>query len=67
VQEILIGRVAQRLDGHAARAEDPRPAAIVGAAFACMQAARSAWFASDQSGEFGAYIDDAMSAVTIQQ
>jgi AcrR family transcriptional regulator len=67
VQEILIGRVAQRLDGHAARAEDPRPAAIVGAAFACMHAARSAWFASDQSGDFGAYIDDAMSAVTIQQ
>jgi AcrR family transcriptional regulator len=67
VQEMLIGRVAQRLDGHAVRGDDPRPAAIVGAAFACMHAARSAWFASDQSGEFGTYIDDAMSAVTMRR
>jgi len=62
VQLLLIGRVAGRLNEHGYALSDPRPAAIVGAAFACMQAARQAWFASDRTQPFGSYLDTAMSA-----
>ncbi len=65
VQELLIGRVAVRLTSHDRVGTDPRPAAIVGAAFACMQAARQAWFASDRSEPFGSYLDTAMSALPV--
>jgi AcrR family transcriptional regulator len=66
VQVLLIDRVAERLDGSDARAGDPRPAAVVGAAFACMQAARAAWFASNQNETFASYLDTAMSTFTLQ-
>jgi AcrR family transcriptional regulator len=62
VQQLLIGRVAGRLDEHGHDPSNPRPAAIVGAAFACMQAARQAWFASDRAQPFGSYLDEAMSS-----
>lgn len=65
VQELLVGRVASRLGGSATAPNTPRPAAIVGAAFACMQAARVAWLESDQQQSFGEYLDDAMSAFSI--
>ncbi len=65
VQELLIGRVALRLTDREYDPSDPRPAAIVGAAFACMQAARQAWFASDRSEEFGTYLDSAISTVRV--
>jgi AcrR family transcriptional regulator len=64
VQALLIERVAGRMNPSAS-ANDPRPAAIVGAAFACMQAARASWLGSDQSEPFGAYLDHAMGAFTI--
>ncbi|WP_159085027.1 TetR family transcriptional regulator [Planctomonas deserti] len=64
VQALLIGRVAARL-GSSASASDPRPAAIVGAAFACMQAARASWLSSDQSEPFGEYLDRAMGALDV--
>lgn len=67
VQEILIGRVAVRLNDDEHDPSDPRPAAIVGAAFACMQAARHAWFASDRSEAFGSYLDDAMATLKIDR
>jgi AcrR family transcriptional regulator len=67
VQELLIGRVAERLTSRDARGTDPRPAAIVGAAFACMQAAREAWFASDRSEDYGRYVDDAMASLRIDE
>jgi AcrR family transcriptional regulator len=63
VQQLLIGRVAVRLTGRDYDPSDPRPAAIVGAAFACMQAARQAWFASDRSEAFGSYLDSSMSTL----
>lgn len=63
VQELLTGRVALRLTARERHLSDPRPAAIVGAAFACMQAARRAWFSSDQSEPFGSYLDRAMSTI----
>ncbi|RUR03025.1 TetR family transcriptional regulator [Labedella endophytica] len=65
VQELLTGRVAARLTGRDDDPSDPRPAAIVGAAFACMQAARQAWFASDRSEAFGSYLDTAMSTLQV--
>lgn len=65
VQALLIGRVADRLGGRFS-ARDLQPAAIVGAAFACMQVARSAWLASDRSRPFGDYLDDAMSAFSVR-
>jgi AcrR family transcriptional regulator len=63
VQQLLIGRVAARLTGGDYDPSDPRPAAIVGAAFACMQAARQAWFASDRSEAFASYLDNSMSTL----
>jgi AcrR family transcriptional regulator len=62
VQQLLIGRVAGRLNEDGNNPSDPRPAAIVGAAFACMQAARQAWFASDRAQPFASYLDTAMSS-----
>ncbi|MBT2523857.1 TetR family transcriptional regulator [Arthrobacter sp. ISL-28] len=67
VQELLIGRIAVRLNDDEHDPSDPRPAAIVGAAFACMQAARHAWFASDRSEAFGSYLDDAMATLKIDR
>jgi AcrR family transcriptional regulator len=66
VQEILISRVAARLGRTPARPDDPRAAAVVGAAFACMQAARTAWLESDQQRPFSTYLDDAMSSFAVQ-
>jgi AcrR family transcriptional regulator len=65
MQDLLVGRVASRLPVQAVTPDDPRPAAIVGAAFACMQAARVAWLSSDQSRPFADYLDDAMATFTI--
>jgi AcrR family transcriptional regulator len=62
VQILLIGRLAERLGKPLS---DPRPAAIVGAAFACLQAARASWLDSDQSEQFDDYLDRAMGALTI--
>ncbi|ANP74481.1 TetR family transcriptional regulator [Cryobacterium arcticum] len=67
VQEILVGRVADRLVRQAQGSNDAKPIAIVGAAFACMQAARTAWLASDQAQPFGRYLDDAMSVFTVNE
>jgi len=67
VQQLLIGRVAARIGSGEAADGDPRAAAIVGAAFACMQAARASWFASDQSGTFDQMLDNAMGALAVQQ
>jgi AcrR family transcriptional regulator len=65
IQQLLGGRVAARLHGADPDPTDPRPAAIVGAAFACMQAARIAYLASDQAVPIGTYLDRAMEAVHI--
>jgi len=66
VQEILVGRVAERLPTEARDPADPKPAAIVGAAFACMTAARTYWLASDQQKPFGEYLDDVMSIFRVE-
>ncbi|PYY49671.1 TetR family transcriptional regulator [Curtobacterium sp. MCBD17_023] len=64
VQVLLIGRVAGRLG---LPPSDPRPAAIVGAAFACLQAARASWLGSDQSAPFDGYLDRVMGTVTVAE
>lgn len=66
VQELLIGRVAIRLTGRNLDPSDPVPAAIVGAAFACMHAAHHAWFASDRSVAFSGYLDRSMGVLSIK-
>ncbi len=65
IQQMLIGRIAIRLTGTDAAPGDPRPAAIVGAAFACMESARSVYLASDQTTTIGELLDQAMATVTI--
>jgi AcrR family transcriptional regulator len=65
IQDLLTGRVAGRMPVEASMANGPKPAAIVGAAFACMQAARVAWLGSDQSQPFADYLDDAMSTFSV--
>jgi AcrR family transcriptional regulator len=64
VQVLLIGRVAGRLGQPPS---DPRPAAIVGAAFACLQAARASWLGSDQSEPFEGYLDRVMGTMTVAE
>jgi len=66
IQKLLIGRVASRIGGESAGGVDPRAAAIVGAAFACMQSARTSWFASDRSGTFDSVLDAAMGALAVK-
>src|SRR5437762_3756974 len=42
---------------------DPRPAAIVGAAFSCLIAAWTTWLTSNQAQPFGDLLDQAMDAI----
>jgi AcrR family transcriptional regulator len=67
VQALLVGRVAARLNAPVTATSDPRATAIVGAAFACVQAARSSWLSSDQSEPFSAHLDQAMGVFSIDQ
>lgn len=64
VQVLLVGRVAERLGQSPS---DPRPAAIVGAAFACLQAARASWLGSDQSEPFDGYLDRVMGTLRVAE
>jgi AcrR family transcriptional regulator len=66
VQTLLIERVAARMHP-APLASDPRPAAIVGAAFACVQAARASWLRSDQAEPFSDCLDRAMGTFTLSR
>ncbi|MET0199463.1 MAG: TetR family transcriptional regulator [Rhodococcus fascians] len=66
IQSLLIGRVAERL-GTRSVGDDLSAAAIVGAAFACMQAATAAWFTSDREGGFGATLDRAMGVLQVRE
>ena len=43
--------------------DDPVPAALVGAAFACFQAARTTWLSSDRSRNFDDLLDETMAAL----
>ncbi|SDQ53695.1 hypothetical protein [Microbacterium sp. cf332] len=64
-QKLLIGRIAARI-GSGESDDDPRAAAIVGAAFACVQAACETWFASEQFGAFEQALDEAMNILAVQ-
>ncbi|ONI87702.1 TetR family transcriptional regulator [Saccharothrix sp. ALI-22-I] len=62
-QELLAPHVATRLDPPATGANDLRPAALAGAALACMNVANAAWVAGDGNQSLGRLIDEAMRAV----
>jgi hypothetical protein len=66
VQQLLIGRVAIRIGSNESAGDDPRASAIVGAAFACLQAARASWFASGRVNTFEQMLDDAMNVLAVQ-
>jgi AcrR family transcriptional regulator len=66
MQALLVEGVADRLVGSSASPPaDPRPAAIVGAAFACLTAAQAAFVASDRAVPFSTLLDASMSAFRI--
>jgi AcrR family transcriptional regulator len=66
MQALLVEGVADRLVGSSASPPaDPRPAAIVGAAFACLTAAQAAFVASDRTVPFSTLLDASMSAFRI--
>jgi AcrR family transcriptional regulator len=64
MQGLLIDEVARRLNGGAEATDplDPRPGAIVGAAFACLTAAQATYQASDRAAPFGEFVDRSMSS-----
>ncbi|WP_027467105.1 TetR family transcriptional regulator [Curtobacterium sp. UNCCL17] len=63
-QQALVGPVRSRLAAQGVASADPRAAAIVGAAFACLYAARSSWLVSDPAEHFREHLDRAMASVT---
>jgi AcrR family transcriptional regulator len=66
MQALLVEGVADRLVGSSASPPaDPRPAAIVGAAFACLTAAQATFVASDRSVPFSTLLDASMNALRI--
>ncbi|MBK4348604.1 TetR family transcriptional regulator [Lacisediminihabitans changchengi] len=67
MQALLVDGVRQRLGPREAdgTGPDPRPAAIVGAAFACLLAARTTWLASDQARPFAELLDESMAALSL--
>jgi len=67
MQRLLVDGVRARITTTpAADAADPRPAAIVGAAFACLIAARTTWLASDGTRAYADLLDEAMAALRVQ-
>lgn len=60
-QDQLLDIVRDRTGRH--DPNDTRAAAIVGAAFSCLIAAKSTWVDSDQARPFGELLDEAMAAV----
>jgi AcrR family transcriptional regulator len=60
-QDRLLHLVRERIGQH--DPNDPRAAAIVGAALSCLIAAQTTWLASNQARPFGDVLDEAMAAV----
>jgi len=64
-QQALVDPIRSRLVAQGVASTDPRAAAIVGAAFACLYAARSSWLESDATEHFREHLDRAMASVTV--
>lgn len=62
IQHRLIGVLAERAQGPA-DGTDPRTAALVAAAVACLKVAQAAWTAADGRARLADVLDDAMSAL----
>jgi AcrR family transcriptional regulator len=65
MQRLLVDGVRARLTNPQADLSDPRPAAIVGAAFACLIAAQTTWSACGQNRPFTELLDESMAAVSV--
>jgi AcrR family transcriptional regulator len=61
--QMLVPEVARRLGADPADPSDPRAAALVAAAVACLNAAVAAWGAADGAAPLETYLDRAMGAV----
>ncbi|SHN39707.1 TetR family transcriptional regulator [Cryptosporangium aurantiacum] len=61
VQNQLAEQIGARLDQRSA--DDPRPAAIAGAALSCLIAAKNAWTGGGHTQPFGELLDQAMAAL----
>lgn len=61
VQNQLVSLVRERTGEH--DPADPRPATVVGAATACVMAAKTAWITGNQARSFNDLLDQAMAAV----
>jgi AcrR family transcriptional regulator len=60
-EQAVRDRMAQR--GHACPNGDPRPRAVVGAAFSCLLAAQSSAVADDGARSFAGLLDQAMASI----
>ncbi|MDX3452852.1 TetR family transcriptional regulator [Streptomyces sp. ME02-8801-2C] len=63
-QEQMVPEIARRLDVRPERPEDPRAAALVAAALACLDAAARGWVASEGTVPLADLLDQAMGALT---
>lgn len=63
-QQMLVGPIRSRLTAQGLASADPRAAAIVGAAFACLYAARSSWLEADATEHFREHLDRAMASLS---
>lgn len=61
--ELLRPEVARRLGADPAIVADPRPVAVIAAAFGCVDAAITAWTSNDQPQPLSEFVDRAMAAV----
>jgi len=61
--EVLRPEIARRLGVDPAVAADPRPAAVIGAALSCLDAALVAWTSSEQEQPLSEILDRAMGSV----
>ena len=61
--DVLRPEIARRLGADPAVASDPRPASVIAAALACLDAALIAWTSSDQPQPLSEILDRAMESV----
>jgi len=61
--EVLRPEIARRLGADPAIVSDPRPAAVIAAAFGCFDAAVAAWTSIDQPQPLSELLDRAMAAI----
>jgi AcrR family transcriptional regulator len=61
--QVLVPELARRIRADPSDATDPRPAALISAAFACLDVALIAWATADGATPIARILDQAMSAI----